>query len=166
MSPQQSKLADEIRGFFPSPHRAIAILATVDAERDFAPETRPMTLMESGWHFYVATGAGTRKAREMRTHAKVAALVTFRNEKFSGYLRLSGSAEPVDDPSERKRIADSASYNLECRWKGGAGDPDLAFFHIVPERIEYMRPGDDDANDVTNALLGASCPGAEKAGGA
>ena len=106
MSSQQSKLADEIRGFFPGPHRVIAILATVDAERNFAPETRPMTLMESNWHFYVATGAGTRKAREMRSHAKVAALATLRNEKFSGYLRLSGPAEPVDDPSERKRIAD------------------------------------------------------------
>ena len=116
-----------------------------------APEARPITLLEQDWRFYAATGAGTRKAREIERHPKVAALVMFRKENCSGYLRISGRAEAVDDAAERKRIADAASYSLECRWKG-AGDPDLSFIRIVPERIEYMRPGDDDAKDVTADL--------------
>ena len=145
------ELEAEIRSFFPHPHRAIACLATVDAERGFAPEARTVTLFEMDWQFYVATGAGTRKAREMASHPRVAALMMFRKENYSGYLRVCGRAEPVEDFAERKRIADAAAYNLECRWKG-AGDPDLSFFRIVAERIEYMRPGDDDAKDVTADL--------------
>ncbi|MBI2386689.1 MAG: VOC family protein [Elusimicrobia bacterium] len=70
-----TELEAEIRSLFPQPRRAIACLATVDAERGFAPEARPVTLLEVGWRFYVATGSGTRKARELAAHPKTAALV-------------------------------------------------------------------------------------------
>lgn len=145
------KLEAEIRSFFPQPRRAVACLATVDAERGFSPEARPVTLFEQDWRFYMATGASTRKAREMSAHPKVAALVMFRNENHSGYLRICGRVEPVDDFAERKRVADAAGYDLKSRWKG-ADDPGLAFVRIAPERVEYMRPGDDDAKDVTADL--------------
>ena len=158
MSIPECQLEAEIRGFFPKPHKAIGCLATVDAARQFTPEVRTMTLLELDWCFYVATSAGTRKAREMTAHAKAAALITFQGGGFSGYLRVSGTAEPLDDITERKRIADTAAHNLECRWKGGAGDPDLAFFRIVPERIEYLRPGDEAAKDVTAELLPRKIP--------
>jgi general stress protein 26 len=149
------ELESEIRSFFPHPHRAIACLATVDANRGFSPEARPINLLELGWRFYVATGAGTRKAREMAIHPRVAALVMFRKENCAGYLRVCGRAEPVADFAERQRIADAACYSLEGCWKG-AGDPALSFFRIAPERIEYMRPGDDDAKDVTADLAGGA----------
>ena len=145
------ELEAEIRSFFPHPHRAIAVLATLAAERGFSPEARPVTLFELDWRFYVATGRATRKAREMAAHPEVAALAMFRKESYSGYLRICGRAEPVDDFAQRKRIADAAGYDLAVRWKG-AGDPELSFFGISPARIEYMRPGDDDAQDVTADL--------------
>lgn len=149
------ELAAEIRSFFRTPHKATAYLATVDSTRDFSPEVRPITLMELEWQFYVATTAGTRKVREMATHSSVAALVMFQKDNVSGYLRIAGKVTAVDDVTERKRITDAVSYDLECHWKG-AGDPKLAFFRIVPERIEYMRPGEDDAKEVAAALLPAT----------
>ncbi|MBI5242404.1 MAG: hypothetical protein HY922_01815 [Elusimicrobia bacterium] len=88
----------------------------------------------------------------MAAHPEVAALVMFRKGDDSGYLRICGRAEPVDDYAERKRIADAAAFSLEYRWKG-ASDPNLSFVRIAPERIEYMRPGDDGAKDVTVDLL-------------
>lgn len=60
------ELEAEIRSFFPHLHRAIACLATVDADRGFAPEIRPVTLMEMDWHFYVATSAGRAKPGRWR----------------------------------------------------------------------------------------------------
>ena len=62
------ELEAEIRSFFPHPHRAIAVLATLAAERGFSLEARPVTLFELDWRFYVATGRATRKAREMAAH--------------------------------------------------------------------------------------------------
>ena len=146
------ELETEIRGFFPTPHKATACLATADAARDFAPEVRPVTVMERDWLFYVATTARTRKAREMAAHAKAAILIMFRKDGCSGYLRVAGNAEPVDDVAARKGIADAVSYRLENHWKG-PDDPDLAFIKIVPERVEFMRPGEDDAKDVTAVLF-------------
>ncbi|MBI2519958.1 MAG: pyridoxamine 5'-phosphate oxidase family protein [Bdellovibrio sp.] len=150
----KSELETEIRSFFPTPHKATAYLATVDRTNGFTPEIRPMTLMELNWHFYVATTAQTRKAHEMAAHPKVSALIMFKNEAFLGYLRIVGSAQPVADQIERKEITDAVAYNLNCHWKG-ADDPNLAFLRIIPERIEYMRPGDDEAKDVSAVLLTA-----------
>ncbi len=152
MSAQQSQLATEIRGFFSKPHKAIAYFATVDAARGFAPEVRTMTLMEADWRFYVATGVRTRKVREIAAHTKVAALVPFQGGGFSGYLRICGTAEPLTAIAEIKRIAEHAAYDLTCHWKEGPRDPNLAFLRIVPERIEYLRPGEDNAQDVTAEL--------------
>ena len=68
-----------------------------------------MTLLELDWCFYTATGAGTRKAREMTTHTKAAALVMFQGVGFSGYLRISGTAEPLKDPADKET-------NRRCRF--------------------------------------------------
>ncbi|OGR95004.1 MAG: hypothetical protein A2V88_09980 [Elusimicrobia bacterium RBG_16_66_12] len=87
------ELEAEIRSFFPHPRRAISCLATVDAARGFSPEARPVTLFEMDWSFYMATSSETRKAREMTAHPKAAALVMFRNENHSGYLRICGRVE-------------------------------------------------------------------------
>ena len=148
------ELEAEIRSFFPTPHKAMGYLATVDSCNGFTPEVRPMTLMELDWYFYFATTTHTRKTREMATHPKVSALVMFKKDAFSGYLRIVGRVEQVPDVMERKRVASIASFQavLECRWKG-AEDPDLAFVCIIPERIEYMRPGEDDAKDITADIL-------------
>ena len=40
------ELEAEIRSFFPTPHKAMGYLATVDSRNGFTPEIRPMTLME------------------------------------------------------------------------------------------------------------------------
>lgn len=146
-------LETEIRGFFPFPHRSTAYLATVDSRRGFVPEVRPVTLMEDGWNFYFPTSGGTRKAAELAAHPRAAALVHFRKDAFSGYLRITGRTEPVAAVSEIRKVAATAEYRLEGHWQG-ADDPTLVFTRLVPERIEYLRPGDEDAKDVTAELRG------------
>ncbi|MBI2519965.1 MAG: pyridoxamine 5'-phosphate oxidase family protein [Bdellovibrio sp.] len=150
----KSELESEIRNFFSTPHRATAYLATVDSMNGFMPEIRPITLIELDWFFYFATTTQSRKATELARHENISALVMFKNDTFSGYLRIAGTIEQVYDVMERERIADVAAFRkvLECRWKG-AKDSNLSFIRIIPQRIEYMRPGEDDAKDVTADLL-------------
>lgn len=143
------ELDEELRRQFNNKHKAIAHLATVDAEHGYAPEVRPMTLLEDGWRFYVATSVSSRKAKEMGRHPKAAFLVYFHDGKNAGYLRIAGKLQLVTDEVTRNKVVKTAEYPLECRWKGGASDPNLYFARIIPERAEYLRPGEEEARDIT-----------------
>lgn len=143
------ELDEELRRQFNNKHKVIAQLATVDAGQGYAPEVRPMTLLEDGWCFYIATSLSSRKAKEMAGHPKAAFLVYFHDGKNAGYLRVTGKIDAVTDAITRNRVVKTADYPLECRWKGGASDSNLYFARIVPERVEYLRPGEDEAGDIT-----------------
>lgn len=140
---------EELRRQFNNKHKAIAHLATVDSGNGHAPEIRPMTLLEDGWCFYIATSVSSRKAKEMDRHPKAAFLVYFHDGKNAGYLRVTGKLQTVTDAITRDKVVKAADYPLACRWKGGAADPNLYFTRIIPERAEYLRPGEDEAMDIT-----------------
>ena len=143
------ELDEELRRQFNNKHKAIAHFATVDVEHGYAPEIRPMTLLEAGWSFYIATSVSSRKAKEMDRHPKAAFLVYFHDGKNAGYLRVTGKLHAVTDAITRNKVVKVADYPLECRWKGGAADSNLYFARIIPERAEYLRPGEDEAKDIT-----------------
>ena len=143
------ELDEELRRQFNNKHKVIAHFATVDAGNGYAPEIRPMTLLEDGWRFYIATSVSSRKAKEMVSHPKAAFLVYFHDGKNAGYLRVTGKLQTVTDAVTRDKIVKAAAYPLECRWKGGAADPNLYFTRIIPERAEYLRPGEDESKDIS-----------------
>lgn len=143
------ELDEELRGRFNNKHKAVAQLATVDAGQGYAPEIRTMTLLEDGWCFYIATSVSSRKAQELARHPKAAFLVYFHDGKNAGYLRVTGKFQAVADAVTRNKVVQAAAYPLECRWKGGASDPELCFARIIPERAEYLRPGEEEARDIT-----------------
>jgi len=145
----KTELDKELRMRFNNKHKAVAQLATIDAARGYAPEIRTMTLLENGWHFYFASSGSSRKVHELDAHPKAAFLVYFHDGKNAGYLRVTGKIEKITDAPTRDKIATAAEYPLECRWKGGAADPGLYFARIIPERAEYLRPGEDEARDIT-----------------
>ncbi len=146
------ELDEELRRQFNNKHKAIAHFATVDAGRGYAPEIRPMTLLEDGWRFYIATSVSSRKAKEIERHPKAAFLVYFHDGKNAGYLRVTGRLQAVTDAAARAKVVKTADYPLECRWKGGAADPALYFTRIIPERAEYLKPGEDEATYITAEL--------------
>ncbi|MDA8244744.1 MAG: pyridoxamine 5'-phosphate oxidase family protein [Elusimicrobia bacterium] len=145
----KQELNEELRKRFNGKHKTVAHLATVDAEAGYAPEIRTMTLLEDDWRFYIASSVSDRKVRELRRHPLAAFLVYFHDGKNAGYLRVTGSVEAVPDTRARNRIAEKAEYPLACRWKGGAASPELYFARIVPKRVEYLRPGEERAANVT-----------------
>ena len=144
-------LGNKLRRCLGAARKHVAYLATVDVDAGHAPEVRPVSLMERDWRFYIATRADSRKAREMSEHPKAAALVHFRDEKHSGYLRLTGGVEKVDDASLRREVVEASKYPI-THLGTGADDPAVFFARIVPYRIEFMEPGEETAVDVTSSF--------------
>lgn len=124
-----------------------AYLATANADADYLPEVRPVSLMEHDGHFYIATGAGSRKAKEMQRHPFASALVHFRDNQYSGYLRIAGRVETVMSPEKRAVIAEATGYPVLHYWQR-YDNPELFFAEIKPLRVEFMKPGDNDAVEV------------------
>jgi general stress protein 26 len=124
-----------------------AYLATVNADANFLPEVRPVSLMEHEGRFYIATGASSRKAKEMQRHPFASALVHFRDNQYSGYLRIVGRVEVVLTPEKRAVIAGATGYPVVHFWKT-YDNPEIFFAEIKPLRVEFMKPGDDDAVEV------------------
>jgi general stress protein 26 len=142
------ELENRLRQCFGGARKVVSYLGTVDPDRNFAPEVRPVTMMEWDWRFFIATSQASRKAHELMAHPKVAALVHFRTEKYSGYLRITGTVEPVLDEATRRAAAEVSGYEIGKYWNGYS-DPTLYFARIVPDRVEFMEPGEDVATNVT-----------------
>lgn len=143
------ELDEELRRQFNNKHEVIAHLATVDAERGYVPEIRTMSLLEDGWRFYIVTRVSTRKAKEMVSHPKAAFLVYFHDGKNAGYLRVTGKPRVVTDKATVNSVEKAVGFSLGGHWGVGALDPGLYFAQIVPDRVEYLRPGEEEARDIT-----------------
>ena len=145
----KSELEIKLRKCLAGAHKVIAYLATVDSDRGHVPEVRPISLMEQEWKFFIATCQNSRKAQELMKHPKAAALVHFRDENYSGYLRITGVVKPIQDRVARKNIAEFSGYPINKLFSG-YDDPALYFARIIPDRVEFMAPGEDVATDVTD----------------
>lgn len=145
----KSELETKLRKCLAGAHKVVAYLATVDSDRGYAPEVRTISLMEQEWKFFIATSQNSRKANELIKHPKAAALVHLRDENYSGYLRITGTVKPIQDQDVRKNIAEFTGYPINKLFSG-YDDPSLYFARIIPDRVEFMAPGEDVASDVTN----------------
>lgn len=146
------ELESKIRQYLNGERKMLCYLATVDADAGYIPEIRTMTLLECDWHFYIATSSDSRKTREMLNYPKAAFLVHLRDEKYVGYLRLTGSVKPITDIGTRQKVAETTKYPIDCRYQGYS-DPNLFFAQISPYRVEFMAPGEDVASDITAEFL-------------
>jgi len=144
-----NELEKKIRHYLNGARKSVAYLATIDTDAGNIPEIRTMTLLECDWHFYIATGTGSRKARELSKYPKTAVLVPLRDEKYCGYLRMTGTIQLMTDSETIRAITERSEYPINCHWKG-VNDPDLFFVQIIPDRVEFMAPGEDVATDVTS----------------
>ena len=144
-----TKLA-EIRDHLSKLQHPSAFLATVDAAG--APQVRPVTLMFCQDKFYLATGTSSRKARQIKNNPQVELVTILPEGDVSGYIRVMGKAERITDTTLMKTVTSSCAYPVEQYWKG-VDDPEFFFLAIIPERVEYMKPGRYVAKEVTDEFI-------------
>jgi uncharacterized pyridoxamine 5'-phosphate oxidase family protein len=108
-------------------------LATAEGDQ---PRVRPVTLVENVGELFVLTGA---KVAQVKKNAKVEVVRLIRIEEGGGYVRFNARAKIIDDPKIRERLAKATSF-FSTYFKS-ADDPKFVLMHLVPVKIEYMKPG-------------------------
>jgi len=141
-------LVNEIKLYLAAQERPTAFLATIDSLGN--PRVRPVTLMATPQGFYIATSRKTRKAEEISHHNFVEWVTLFPTESGTGYLRLAGKVDEVIGEEKRNAVVET-DYPVSLYWDG-VSDPDFVVFKIIPDRVEYIRPGENDAQDVTETF--------------
>ena len=116
------------------------MLATADAGR---PRVRPVTLIDYDHKFWVATGMNSAKVKEMRGNPNIEFCLQFQGEAGAGYVRVTGLGNVVADREIKEKLFAHTDF-LADYWKD-ADDPSYALIQIIPVEVEYMRPGDMDA---------------------
>lgn len=124
-----------------------AFLATIAA--DGAPQVRPITLMTDAGSFYLGTSAASRKVEQIQGKNRIEFVTLFSDGGNTGYLRVTGSVERITDAALIGRVTVTNNYPVTQYWES-IEDPDFYFCKVIPERVEYMRPGDMSAREVTN----------------
>jgi general stress protein 26 len=140
----------EIRLLLAAKGLPVAFLATVDGEGK--PRVRPISLIATPQGFYIATSRKSRKSLEISHSGDVEWVTLFPDDGGTGYLRLAGKASEI--VGEEKVLAvEESQYPVGTYWSG-VHDPDFVVYRIDPYRAEYIRPGDNDAIDVTDEFTG------------
>lgn len=140
-----NNILNEIKLLLAAQQIPIAFLATLDATGH--PRVRPVTLMVTPRGFYVATSRKSRKASEIQGHNNVEWVTLLPGESGTGYLRFAGSTREVEGEEKRSTVEEN-DYQVDMYWEG-VDDPDFVVFRVEPQRVEYIRPGEDSAMDVT-----------------
>jgi general stress protein 26 len=107
------------------------------------PRVRPVTLINYDHKLWVATGTNSAKVREMRGNPNIEFCLQFQGEAGGGYVRVAGLGEVVTDQGTKERLFAHTDF-LADYWEG-ADDPSYALIQIIPVEVEYMRPGDMEA---------------------
>lgn len=119
-------------------------LATIEHDR---PRVRPVTLIDYGESYWVATGANSAKVSQIKGNPNVELCFYKEEEKGSGYIRLSGIAEVVTD----RAIKDELARNIEffADYWDGSDDPNYCLLRITLREIELTMPGEMTAHKAT-----------------
>ncbi len=117
-----------------------AYLATAE---DVQPRVRPVTLLNVDEKFWIATGTRSQKARQIRRNPNVEVCIPLGNEPCNGYVRIAGMAAAVYDEALRRKIGEMFGY-FGDGWSG-PDDLNYTLLRIRRVEIEYLRPGEKDA---------------------
>lgn len=111
-------------------------LASVDGNK---PRLRPVTLIWLAEKFWVATGSGDAKVKQIYQNGNVEFCLTIRDQKSTGYVRGAGIAEIVENPADKKMIMENVEF-IRHFWQD-ASDPDFILLQIILQEIEYLPVG-------------------------
>lgn len=138
---------EEIQKLLAERDHPVAFLATIDVQG--FPQVRPLTLMSYGKHFYLATSTSSRKAMQITRDDRIEFVSLLPRDGSTGYLRVMGHAKRVMDPTLARTVTETCGYPVDKYWEG-VEDKDFFLMRVEPERIEYMRPGEFEAIEVTH----------------
>ncbi len=116
-------------------------LATAEGEQ---PRVRPVTLINFDKKFWIATGTRSAKARQVRRNPNVEFCFPLKEGDNTGYVRVAGVAETINDRQTKARLADQMDF-FNAHWKG-VDDPNYTLVRITRVEVEYMRPGENEAH--------------------
>jgi general stress protein 26 len=144
----KQNILSEIKLLLAAEERPVIFLATKDEAGN--PRVRPVSLMSTPRGFYIGTSRKSRKAAEIIEHNCIEWVTLFPTDLGTGYLRLAGRAQEIDGEEKRQAVSETG-YPVDEYWDG-VSDPDFVVFRIQPNRVEYIRPGENDALDVTETF--------------
>ncbi|OQC11069.1 MAG: General stress protein 26 [Candidatus Cloacimonetes bacterium ADurb.Bin088] len=112
-------------------------LATVDKKQ---PHVRPIVLFLHDDRYFMATFSGDSKVGQIAGNKWVEICVPLHEDGNTGYIRLTGTARIVSNPSLRAEAAELCYFFDE--YFNGPDDPDYALIEFEPNYAEYLRPGE------------------------
>ncbi|MFX0169680.1 MAG: pyridoxamine 5'-phosphate oxidase family protein [Candidatus Hodarchaeota archaeon] len=111
-------------------------LATAEGDQ---PRVRPVTMVKNEGSFYVITGSENAKTHQIRKNAKVEVVTLVKHEEHTGYVRFDAIAKIITDSIIRERVAKATSFFSE--YFDSPNDPKYALIHLIPQKGEYLKPG-------------------------
>jgi len=117
-----------------SPH---IFLAT---EEDDQPRVRPVTCINYEERFWVLTGTGNAKVKQIQKNPKMEFCLLFEERGNHGYVRAAGFAKIIKDRETKIRVAKHCDFFSE-HWKS-PDDPDYTLLELNLNEIEYLRPNE------------------------
>jgi general stress protein 26 len=115
-------------------------LATAEGTQ---PRVRPVTLIDLEQRFWIVTGAKSAKAAQIRKNPNVEFCLPLTQDDRTGYVRVAGVAEAVEDRPTRARIASQIAF-FGDHWDS-PDDPDFTLLRISRVAVEYLAPGATEA---------------------
>lgn len=107
---------------------------------DNQPHVRPMTLIYHLGKFYFATGSWDSKARQIASNPKVEICLTLKEESGTGYVRVIGNLDIINDLEIKKEISSVADF-ITYYFKEPS-DPGFVLYKMNCQKAEYMQPGE------------------------
>lgn len=111
-------------------------LATAEGDQ---PRVRPVTLVNIEHRFWIATGSKSAKAAQIRKNPNVEFCLPLLDGERTGYIRVAGTADAVEDREVKARIASQLDFFNEY-WSS-PDDPEYTLLRISHVAVEYLRPG-------------------------
>ncbi len=111
-------------------------LATIEHNK---PRVRPVTLIHFDEKFWVATGSGDAKVKQIYQNSNIEFCMTISDQKNTGYIRGAGVADIVEELETKKLIAGKIEF-IKHFWQDPA-DPDFVLLEIELREIEYLPIG-------------------------
>ena len=131
-------LREEILEKF-APVQTVSV-ATVEGDH---PRVRPMSMLYLDQRFFLATGNGEEKMKQIAGNPHVEFCLTFHTESGSGYIRGAGVAEIIENLEWKDAVLETAP--LFSQYFSGANDPYYALIELKIEAFEYLPAGKDQA---------------------
>ncbi len=141
MSKVNHGLIQEIRNCFSQQQHVF--LATSEGNQ---PRVRPVTLIHSQKHLYVATGSDDAKVKQIEKNPKVEFCLIVEKGDQKGTLRAECIAGIIEDKKIKADIFNEISFIKE--FFKTPEDPKYALLKFQPLSFEYMKPGELEAVKV------------------